>query len=487
MACRLAIDVGSSSVKIHVGEYESGELRFEEVTRMDNETKWEDGRHVWDIDALTAGIREEISRAAEQYGEISSVGIDATALDFGLLADGELLRNPYFYRDPSLWSTTDEVAEYCSERRGFHLTGFNGSVGPLHYQHREAPALFERADRIVPLPQLLSYELGARVSAETSYAMTLRLFDIRSRTWADELIDAIGFPRELLGETEPAGTVVGSVDPIDEGDVEPDIVLPPSHDTASAVGALPLSESNTAFLCTGSWFIPGLELAEPIVTDEAFDAGGSNEIGVEDTVRFLRNIPGFSLLEHCRERWKDTGETHEYEPLLEQAADRGLDCPLIDVRDDLFVTAQFDGDVEERIRTYCDRTGQTPPGDEFETTACILVSLASGAALVLEDLLDVADETAERVHIGGGGVRNELFCQLFASAIGRPVYAGPAEATALGNLLVQLRTADEIRDIAEGREIVADQSAITEYEPQKRADWTTVQERMRELTVRSDA
>lgn len=482
MSRRLAIDVGSSSVKIHAGRYEDGKLSFEEITRLDNETTWEDGRHVWDIEALTAGLREAIAEAAEHHADIASIGIDATALDFGLLADGELLRNPYFYRDPSLWSTTEEVAERCSERRAFQLTGFNGSAGPLHYQQREAPDLFERADTVVPLPQLLSYKLGASVSTETSYAMTLRLFDIRSRTWAEELIRAIGFPRDLLSETEPAGTVVGTVDAGD-GDlnVEPDIVLPPSHDTASAVGALPLTEPNNAFLCTGSWFIPGLELPEPIVTDKVFDAGGSNEVGVEDTVRFLRNLPGFSLLEHCRERWRDAGKVYEYEPLFEQAADCGLDCPLVDIRDDLFVEAQFEGDVEERIRTYCERTGQTPPGDEFETTKCILVSLAAGVSLVLEQLMDVADETAERVHLGGGGVRNELFCELFASAIDQPVYAGPAEATALGNLLVQMRTADEIRDLAEGREIVQDEFTSTQYEPKNQSKWVTIRKRMGEL------
>ncbi len=477
MGHRLAVDVGSSSVKIHAGEYEDGEVTFEEVSRLDNETTWEDGRHVWDVPALTEKLREQVAAAVKRYGDVASVGIDATAMDFGLVADGELLRNPYFYRDPSLWSTMDEVTERCSAWRAFHLTGYNGPAGPMHYQCREAPELFERADTIVPLPQLLSYELGASPSCERSYAMTLRLFDIRSVTWADEVIEAIGFPRDLLPETDPAGTVVGT---IDLPEASPEVVLPPSHDTASAVGALPLSTANNAFLCTGSWFIPGLELPEPLVTDAVYDAGGSNEVGVEGTVRFLRNLPGFSLLEHCRDRWAEEGKTHEYEPLFEGAADLGLDGPVVDVREDPFVQAQFDGDVEERVRAYCERTGQTPPGDEFETTNCLMVSLAAGAALVLETLLDVAGQDVDRIHLGGGGVRNELFCQLFASAVGRPVHAGPTEATALGNYLVQLRSAGEITDLSEGRELVRETAPVTEYELRNERAWASILNRVRD-------
>jgi rhamnulokinase len=484
MSYRLAIDIGSSSVKIHAGEYDSGELAFQEVARLDNGTTWEENRHVWDVQTLTESLRDAIVEAVGRYDDVDSIGIDATALDFGLLADGELLRNPYFYRDPSLWSTTEKVAERCSERLAFQLTGYNMSRGPMHFQVQAAPEVFEQADTAIPLPQLLSYELGASQSTEKSYAMTLQMFDIQSQTWADELISAIGFPRDILSDPLPPGTVIGSVNTTDTDlDDGPDIILPPSHDTASAVGGLPLSESNNAFLCTGSWFIPGLEVTEPIVTDEVFDIGGSNEIGVEGTTRFLRNLPGFSLLELCRDQWKAKGKTYEYDRLLKGAAQIGTDTPLIDTRDDLFVEAQFEGNVRERIRTYCERTNQQPPADEFEVTACILMSLVANTAIVLDQLIDIADETVERVHLAGGGVRNELFCQLFASAIDRPVHAGPTEATALGNLFVQMRTAGEINGIEEGREIVSKQFEITEYKPKNQREWTKVRDRLRDPTV----
>lgn len=482
MVHRLAIDVGSSSVKIHAGELWDGNLAFEEIARLDNETKWENDRYVWDVPALTDALYERIVEATQRFGDIDSVGIDATALDFGLLEDGELSRNPYFYRDPSLWTTEDEVAELCSERRAFNLTGYNLTRGPIHYQASAAPELFERANTLVPLPQLLSYELGAAPYTELSYATTLQLFDVQTRSWSEELIDAIDFPDHVLETPVETGTVAGTVD-VDGTDLEdgPDVILPPSHDTASAVASLPLTTSNNAYLCTGSWFIPGLELPEPIVTDEVFEIGGSNEVGVEGSVRLLRNLPGFSLLEHCRDEWKEAEKTYEYEPLLEGATELGTETPLFDVRDDRFTDAQFEGDVQERIRSYCEETGQAPPGDEFETTNCILVSLAAGTAVFLEDLIDAADETVDRIHLGGGGVRNELFCEMFASATDRPVYAGPTEATALGNLLVQMRSAGEIEDISEGREIVAEQFDIAEYQPSDRAKWQGVRDRIRTL------
>ena len=478
MSHRLAIDVGSSSVKLYAGAVADDGLEFEQIARMDNETTWEDGRHVWDVERLVDGLRDRIATAVDEYDDLGSVGIDSTALDFGLLADGELVRNPYFYRDPALWTATDDVSERCSPRRAFHLTGYNGPPGPIHYQHREAPDLFERADTLVPLPGLLSYGLGGRPATETSYAMTLRLLDVRTHEWADELVDAIGFPRDLLSEPVPAGTTVGTVDTVDDVSQAPEIVLPASHDTASAVGALPLTDENNAFLCTGSWFIPGIERPDPVVTDRVYDAGGSNEIGVENTVRFLRNLPGFSLLEHCRDEWREAGRTYEYSPLLAGAAELPTDGPVVDVREGRFVRAQFDGDVERRVRAYCEETGQSVPDDEFEMTRCLLVSLAVGSALVLERLLTVSGESVDRIHLGGGGVRNELFCRLFASAIGKPVHAGPTEATALGNVLVQARASGDLRDLATGRSLVEDEFPPSTYEPRDRSTWRRLRERV---------
>jgi rhamnulokinase len=487
MSVALAIDVGSSTVTLQAGMIENGRLSIEAVHRFPNRTVNVDGRHVWDMDALVEGIVTGLERAEAQVGAVDTLAIDSTAGDFGLLADDELLYEPYFYRDPDLWSTMDELAERMPDVEMFLETGYHGAPGPYHYQTRRHGDAFERADTLVGLPQLLCSELGGEPITEESFATTLRVFDIRSRSWATNLLDRLDLPSDVLPRVEPAGASVGTVDEGVAPNVEsdPTIVLPPSHDTASAVGALPLSAANNAFLCTGSWFIPGLELSEPVVTEDAYHTPASNEVGVDGNVRFLHNIPGFSLLEHCRSRWESEGRTSEYEPLLAAAEEVGPDDPLIDVDAAVFMDAQFDGGVEDAIESYCERTDQPVPREEGAITSCLLTSLAAKSAVIVEDLLDLVGTEVERVHLGGGGVRNELFCRRFAAAVGLPVHAGPTEATAIGNVLSQLQYAGEIDDFAEGREYVEATADMAVYEPANENEdgetWMDITERLRAL------
>ena len=186
-------------------------------------------------------------------------------------------------------------------------------------------------------------------------------------------------------------------------------------------------------------------------------------------------------MEHCRSQWQETDATHEYEPLFRRVAELPVEGPVVDIRDDALVEAQFDGNVAERVRDYCERTGQEPPEDEFEMTRCLLLSLAVGSAIVVDQLIDLADEAVDQIHLGGGGVRNELFCSMFASAVGRPVEAGPTEATALGNILYQLRSGGEIPDFKTGRRLVTDRFTLTTYEPQTESAWMPLRERIQEL------
>jgi rhamnulokinase len=483
MPVAVAVDVGSSAVKLQVGTIEDGRLSVETIHQFPNRTTDQDGRHVWDVEALVEGIVAGLERTEAQVGPIDTLAIDSTAVDFGLLADGELLYDPYFYRDPDLWSTMDDLAERVPEVEMFLETGYLGAPGPYHYQTLRHNSAFERADTLVGLPQLLSYELGGDPVVEESFATTLRVFDIRSRSWATDLLERLDLPGDVLPQVEPAGTPVGTVgdDVAPDTESEPTIVLPPSHDTASAVGALPLTAANNAFLCTGSWFIPGLELPDPVVTEEAYHTPASNEVGVEGSVRFLHNIPGFSLLEHCRSSWEAQGRTVEYESLLAAAGEVDPDGPLIDVDADAFMDAQFEGGVEEAIESYCRRTDQPIPEGEAAVTSCILTSLAAKSAVVLEDLLDLVGTTVERVHLGGGGVRNELFCRRFASAIGMPVHAGPAEATAIGNVLSQLKYTGDVEDFEDGRGYVKATAEMTTYEPTDEETCTDVTEQLRAL------
>ncbi len=478
----LAIDIGANGGTAYLGERREDELSLTEVHRFDNRPVERDGRYVWDVERLLDELSRAI-RTAHEGDPIESVGINTWGLDFGLLADGELLRAPYSYRDPTVVSTRDRIVERVDRRRLFEATGINHRNTPntlwqYHYLAREEPDLLEAADRLLLMPQLFSHLLGADAVAEETIASTTQMLDPRRRTWTTELLADLDLPTDLLPPVRPADTRAGRVDSsLVDGD-PPEFVLTASHDTASAVAGLPLDDDHPAFLCTGTWFLVGLELDEPNLSRAAFEAGASNELGVDDTTRFLRNLTGFFLFEECREAWRDAGRAIDYESLLAAAAEADPFGPLIDPDDSRF---DIVGSMPTKIRADCRERGSPLPEGRGALARCLFESLAVKTALTLETLLDVTGKTTDRIHVGGGGVRNELFCRLLASASGRPVVAGPTEATAVGNLLTQLRAFDGVADLTEGRRLVRNSTDFAVYEPVADDRWRAARERMRTL------
>ena len=480
----VAIDIGSTGGKIHYGYRDADDLFVEEIYRFDTKITQENGRLVWDIDYIVDEIVTGIETVYEQGKSIGSIGIDTTALDFGLIKDGDLIQKPYFYLDSSLKSKEKEILDEISRKEIFEITGYHGVPNSIYYQYHSNPQLFEEADMLLMLPQLLSFELGAEPIGEETYSTTLMVSDARTRDWAPELLDILDLPRDILPDLKPPGTTIGSFDSslskrIDE---DPDILLPPSHDTASAMAALPFDQDARGFLCTGSWFIPGIELEEPVISKDAFEAPSSNELSVDGAIRYLLNIPGFSLLEHCRKTWQAEGGAYEYDQLLAAVQESEPYGPLIDPADDLFFKAQTEGNVIERIDRYCQQTDQEPPEGKGEITRCLLESLAARSAVVLESLCSVSETHTERIHIAGGGVRNTVFCQMAASVTGLPVKAGPIEATAIGNLISQLIAQNEIESYEEGRRLIRESTDFDYYEPRNQAKWSKVVRRMKDLS-----
>lgn len=480
---RVSIDVGTSGGKIQYGRRDGDDLHFETAHGFDGITTTVDDRMVWDVDNIVSEIVEGLRAVERDAGRIDSIGIDATAMGFGFVRDGELIDDPYFYLEPSLYTMEEELLDRADRREIFQQTGHRGIPNPYYYLYHDRPALFEEADSIVPAPQVISAELGATMACEETYAMTLYMFDARRRDWADGLLDALGLPTDLLPSPSSPGANVGTIGPphADRLSDDPDILLPPSHDTASAMAALPLVDGYRTFLATGSWFIPGLELAEPIVSDRAFEIGASNELSVDGKIRFLRNMPGFSLLEHCRETWEATGRRHGYDELLAAVAESEPHGPLVDPLDDLFFQAQRDGAVLDRVSRYCVRTDQRPPDGEGEVTRCLLESLAARSAIVIEKLDGVAEGRVQQVHLCGGGVRNDVFCQMVASAVGHPVKVGPVEATAIGNALSQMVAGGEVESYDRARRLIDASVDFDRYEPRDRNAWEDTMERMRQL------
>ena len=483
----LAIDIGASGGTCQLGTVGTDTLERREIARFDNRPiRREDGRYVWDLDRLTDEVVAGIRRAVAIESGLDSIGIDTWGVDVGLLADGEPIRNPYAYRDPTAYGTLPEVLASVDRREIFEATGIahwdaRTTLPAYYFLARREPAVLAAADTLLAMPQLLATRLGARPCIDPTVASTTQLFDPRAGDWAGELLSRLDLPTDVLPEPVPPGTRIGTVDrdAVGEIDVEPPIVLPASHDTASAVAALPFRGDDRAFLATGTVFILGVERPAPVLSDAAFRAGVSNELGVDGTVRVLKNLNnGFFLLEECRSVWRDQGHGVDYETLLDAASAAPPFRSLIDPAATRFDTV---GEMPAKIRRFCAATDQPVPASVGAVTRCILESLAGTVALLIDDVLAAAEADSDRLHLCGGGVRNEPFCRMVADATGREVIAGPAEAATVGNLLVQARTSDSIASIAAGRRLVEAELGVDRYRPTDSTDWTDAIDRLASL------
>jgi len=481
----VAIDIGASGGTVFLGEVTETSFAVREVHRFDNRPVERDGRYVWDVDALVDHIGDGIRAADDNADRLDTIGIDTWGLDFGLMADGELLRDPVSYRDPDSTATRERVFEAVGKRRLFDATGITNWNTPntlwqLHTIAEREPDLLEASDGLLMMPQLLSARIGGQPAGEVTIASTTQMVDPEARTWATDLLDELSVPTDLLPDLSEPGQRLGTVDETAVSGLSspPEIVTPASHDTAAAVAGLPLVE-DAAFLNTGSWFVLGVERDTPVRTDDAFEQAVSNELGVDGTVRLLKNINGFFMLEECREAWREAGESVEYETLLSAAEEAPSRATLVDTDAETF---GIDEPMPEQIRAYCRRTDQPVPTGQGGIVRCLLDSLAAKTALELDALAAVVEEPPARIVLGGGGVRNELFCQLLADATDRPVSTGPVEATAVGNVLTQAVAAGTIPDIESGRELVESALETATYEPQAGGEWADTKDRLAALT-----
>lgn len=478
------MDLGASGGKVYLGEIADG-LEIREIHRFDNWSVKVENRYVWNIERLVEEIIHGIRKAEKAEGPIDSIAVDTWGVDFGLLKNGELLCRPYSYRDPRLSSTFPTILEKVTKKEIYESTGIThwklpNSLLQYHYLSRREPKLLQSADKIIMIPQLISSELGGEVCGEETVASTTQMLNLKTRTWARKLLEKLDLPIEKLPEIKEPGTKIGKVksENIQRIDTRPEILLPASHDTASAVAGMPLTDGNKAFLSTGSWFIVGLELKNPILTEKAFKAGASNEVGIEETSRFLKNITGFYLLEECRREWKREGENPQYDKLLKKASNAKRFSALIDPDNEILTTK---GEMTKKLASYCEKTGQGPPKEKGEIVRCLLESLSLKTAITLEDLMEVAGVSSSCLHLGGGGVRNEIFCQMLSSATQMPVYAGPIEAAAVGNILIQSKAYGEIKNVEKGRKLVQNNLRIQKYEPEKSEEWSEAKSRMKDL------
>ncbi|WP_190177858.1 rhamnulokinase [Streptomyces naganishii] len=458
-----------------VGRVGPGSLELTEAHRFPNRpVRLPEGLR-WDVLALYAGVLDGL-RAA---GEVDSVGIDSWAVDYGLLdADGALLGNPVHYRDPRTEGVAEQVWATMPAAELYAATGIQYAPFNTLYQLTAAhsTAQLAAAQRLLLIPDLLTYWLTGEQGTELTNASTTQLVDPRTRDWSREVADRLGVDLDLFAPLRLPGDPAGGLRPkvLEEtgltGPVPVTAVC--SHDTASAVAAVPAGNERFAYICTGTWSLAGLELDAPVLTEESRAANFTNELGLDGTVRHLRNIMGLWLLQECLRAWGEPG----LDGLLREAAEAPGLRSVVDAGDAAFLAP---GRMPERIAAACRDSGQPVPRSPAETTRCILDSLALAHRRAVREAQRLADHPVDVVHIVGGGARNALLCRLTADACGLPVVAGPAEAAALGNVLVQARAHGLVGDRAGMRRLVARTQPLTRYEPRgDAAAWRSAEARL---------
>ncbi|TDD01272.1 rhamnulokinase [Nonomuraea deserti] len=433
----------------------SGGLRLTEAHRFPNGPVRVADRLHWDI----LGLYREILAGLRAAGPVSSVGVDSWAVDYGLLDEsGGLIGNPVHYRDDRTRGVPERVAALVGADTLYDVSGLQ--VLPFNTLYQLLADRLDGAATMMLIPDLIGYWLTGELGAEVTNASTTGLLDVRTRSWARPLIERLGLPAGLFPPLRQPGEPIGGLrrDVAAEIGWSAPVRAVGSHDTASAVAAVPASGPAFAYISCGTWSLAGVELPGPVLTPESRAANFTNEAGIDGTVRYLRNVMGLWLLQECMRAWpgSDLGE------LLTAAAAERPFAAVVNPDEPVFLPP---GDMPARIAAECRRTGQRPPSSPAAYTRCVLESLALGHRRAVRQAMELSGRDVKVVHLVGGGSYNELLCRLTADACGLPVVAGPAEATTLGNVLVQARAAGLVSDLEEMRSLVAASQPLRRYEP----------------------
>ena len=465
----LAVDLGASSGRALLGTLRDGRVEMEAVHRFETPMIEDGDRLYWDLQALEAEVETGVQKGLDAAPALRSVSVDSWAVDYVPLdEDGQPLRNPYCYRDPRTQAVMDDVLTAELRTEIYDTTGIQFLPINTLYQvladQRMEPDVVERTALRLPIADYLHYRLCGEAVAERSMASTTQLLDVRTGEWATGLMERLGIDPDTWPRVVPPATRLGPlrVPEIADGD-PPTVVAGCTHDTACAVAATPADPDGSpwAYISCGTWSLLGVERAAPLLTDAAREAGFTNELGLDGTVRFLKNLTGLWVLQECERAWTAEGQDVDYDTLQREARAANPQG-TIDLDDARFLER---GEMPQKIEAYCREHDQPVPETRGAFARLILESLAADYRDKLERLETVLGEAIEVVHLMGGGARNELLCQWTADATERRVVAGPAEATALGNLLIQARAMGGLPDGASLRDVVRASTALRTYEP----------------------
>ncbi len=466
----LAADLGAESGRVMVGRLDGDRLGLAEAHRFDSRpVPLPDGLHT-DVLRIFTEIRAGLAVAARSGGEVAGVGVDTWGVDFALLdASGRLLGNPYHYRDCLGSGILERTLARVPRAEIFDATGIQllelNTLFQLALLQERGAAELAAAGRLLMMPDLFSYWLGGRAANEYTIATTSQCFDTRAGGWARGLLERLSLPVAIFGEIVPPGTVLGRMrkDVAEETGTGPlPVIAVGGHDTALAVAAVPARGRDFAYVSSGTWSLLGAEIDAPCINAASLAANFTNEGGVGGTIRFLKNLCGLWLVQECRRSWARGGAADSYDDLAAMAAAApGFRC-LVDVDDPAFAAP---GDMPPRLQAFCRGTGQPVPETKGEIVRCALDSLALKYRHVLATLERILGKRLEPLHVVGGGARNRLLCQLAADATGRTVVAGPVEATAAGNVVMQAMALGELGSLPDARDLVRRSFEIETYDP----------------------
>lgn len=481
----LAFDFGASSGRGILGRLEGDKIVMEEVHRFSNDPVNVGKTMYWDTLRQLFEIKQGIIKA-KQKGGFESIGIDTWGVDFGLLDEhGVLLESAVHYRDDRTLGMQEEVFKAIPKDELYNLTGIQfenfNTVFQLYSLVQKRPWLLERAKTLLLTPDLFNYFLTGEKKAEYTMSTTTQLMDAKNKVWSDRVLEALSIPKEILPEIVSSGTIVGelSEDICEELGVQPaKVVAVASHDTQSAVVAVPTEEEDFIFISCGTWSLFGTELKEPVIGTESFELNVSNEGGCGDTFNFLKNIIGLWLAQESRRQWIREGQEYSFGELEQMAQKAEPFQSFIDPDSPEFNTT---GNIPRRIRAFCERTGQKVPETVGDIMCCINQSLAMKYRYTLEQIEACTGKHFNMINMIGGGIQSKLLCQMTASANNRKVFAGPVEATALGNIAVQLMALGEIKDVKEARQIIANSEKTYEYLPKDQEKWDAAYEKFKTI------
>ena len=477
-----AVDLGATSGRTIIGTIENGKMSLEELTRFDNNLIETGGHFYWDIFALYNDVINGLRLVAKRQIEIQSIGIDTWGVDFVCVgSDGAILRNPLAYRDPHTVGKMEEYFEKIISRdevyniTGIQFMNFN-SLFQLYAMDEAGNTALRNADKVLFVPDALSYMLTGNAVCEYTIASTSQMLDPRTKDLDSRLVESVGLKRGQFGEMVNPATVIGTItEEVQKmtGLGAVPVIAVAGHDTGSAVAAVPAANEKFAYLSSGTWSLMGIETQDAIINARSFDLNFTNEGGIEGTTRFLKNICGMWIYERCRKEWKDAeGLVHAE---LQSAA---MECEpfrsLINPDDPIFANP---ASMVDAITTYCEKTNQPIPQGYAQTCRCIFDSLALRYRQVFAWLKEFADFDINVLHIIGGGSKNEYLDQFTANSCGVTVLAGPQEGTAIGNIMLQAKAAGMVGDIWEMRRIIADSLELKRFEPQDKEIWDAAYEK----------